>query len=108
MPSSDIVSETSKAKQDSSMISSMKTLNVIRCHESQNICHLLSPALKATCGDSALGINKCLFNDYSLAMPTIAQAVDLSIRVAAAAKLALDMGDDGYSLPEFGQYCDIS
>ena len=38
----------------------------------------------------------------------IARAVDFSVRVEAASKLAEDTGDDGHHLLEFSKYYDMS
>jgi len=43
-----------------------------------------------------------------MAVPVIAQAVDFSVRVQAAMKVAKDTGDDGHRLLEFSQYRDMS
>ena len=47
---------------------------------------------------SRLGANKLQFHDYCMAIPVIAQAVDFSVRVQAAIKVAKDTGDDGHRL----------
>ena len=56
---------------------------------------------KAADNFSPLGANKLQFHDYCMAVPVIAQAVDFSVRVQAAMKLAKDTGDDGHRLLEF-------
>ena len=48
------------------------------------------------------------FYDYCMAVPVIAQAVDFSVRVQAAIKVAKDTGDDGHRLLEFSQYRHMS
>ena len=48
------------------------------------------------------------FYDYCMAVPVTAQAVDFSVRVQAAMKVAKDTGDDGHHLLEFSQYRDMS
>jgi hypothetical protein len=61
-----------------------------------------------TVNESPLGINKRKFCDYAMSFSIIAEAVRFSRLVREASRKAVESGDEGCRLLEFGQYRELS